>query len=105
MLVKTVPANPVTTIRQVAPTTITGIVQSGPNLLLSVTGGLAGGSYTLLTSTNVALPLSSWTTNSTGNFDSFGNVTVTNAIDPATPQRFFTELQNLQEVANPPLRL
>ncbi len=69
---------------------ISGLTQSGTNLVLNVTGGSPGGGYTLLTSTNVALPLASWTTNSTGNFDWLGNVTLTNAVIPATPQRFFT---------------
>lgn len=69
---------------------INGLTQTGTNLVFNVAGGSPGGSYTLLSSTNVALPLSSWTTNSTGNFDWLGNVTLANAINPATPQRYFT---------------
>jgi len=72
------------------PPTISGITQSGANLVFNVTGGSPGGGYTLLTATNVALPLANWTTNSTGNFDWMGNLTLTNAIDSATPQRLFT---------------
>jgi hypothetical protein len=37
----------------------------------------------------VALPLTNWTTNSAGNFNWLGTVILTNAIDPATPQRFY----------------
>jgi len=40
--------------------------------------------------TNMALPLSNWTTNSTGNFDWLGNLTLTNVIVLATPLRIFT---------------
>jgi len=72
------------------PPTISGLVQSGTNLVFTVAGGPPGGGYTLLTSTNAALPVLNWTTNSTGNFDWLGNVTLTNTINPATPQGFFT---------------
>ena len=72
------------------PPAISGVTNTGTNLVFNVTGGSPGGSYTLLTATNAALPLASWTTNSTGNFDWLGNVTLINAINPATPQRYFT---------------
>ncbi len=39
---------------------ITGISLSGTSLSISATNGAAGGSWTLLQSTNVALPLSQW---------------------------------------------
>lgn len=68
---------------------INGISQSGTNLIFSVTGGLAGGSWDLLTSTDVASPVASWTTNISGIFDEFGNVNFTNAIDLTEPQRYF----------------
>jgi len=73
---------------QVQPS-INGLVKSGTNLVFNVSGGSPGGAYTLLTSTNVALPLSSWTTNSTGNFDWMGNITLTNGINPNEAQRYF----------------
>ncbi len=72
------------------PPVISGVTKSDTNLVFKVTGGSPGGPFSVLTSTNVALPLSSWTTNRTGNFDWLGNLTLTNVIDPATPQRFFT---------------
>jgi len=73
-----------------APPAISSVTVSGTNLVFNVTGGSPGGTYASLTSTNVELPLSSWTTNSTGNFDWMGNLTLTNATNPATPQHFFT---------------
>jgi hypothetical protein len=40
--------------------------------------------------TNVTLPLGRCTTNSCGNFDWMGNVTLTNGINPNETQRHFT---------------
>ena len=45
---------------------------SGGNLILAGTGGTPGAGYTWLTSTNVAAPVATWTTNSTGVFDGSG---------------------------------
>lgn len=67
-------------------------VLSGTNIVLSGTAGSgnAGYSYSVLVSTNVALPVSNWTVLSTGNtFDSNGNFDFTNGIDPNSPQQFF----------------
>ncbi len=62
----------------------------GTNLVLSVSGGTPGGPWTQLTTTNVALPLSSWTTNKVGIFDGLGVATISNGINAGTPYRFFT---------------
>jgi fibronectin-binding autotransporter adhesin len=43
-------------------------VISGGNLILTGSGGSPGGSYTLLTSTNLTIPIADWTTNTTGTF-------------------------------------
>jgi hypothetical protein len=40
--------------------------------------GVGGGSYHVLTSTNVALPLTNWSVLSSGTFDPNGNFSVTN---------------------------
>ena len=58
-------------------------------LTLNGVGGVPGGNYTWLTSTNVAAPLSTWTTNSTGAFDAAGSFSVTVPITPAETARFF----------------
>ncbi len=44
----------------------------GGHLILTGSGGTAAGSYSVLTSTNVATPLSGWITNATGFFDGHG---------------------------------
>jgi hypothetical protein len=51
---------------------------SGSNLILTGAGGTAGGAYSLLSTTNLALPLSLWTTNVSGTFSGTG--TFSNAI-------------------------
>jgi len=61
----------------------------GGNLVFSGTNGTALGSYSVLTSTNVATPIASWTTLATGTFDGTGAFSVTNAINAGNPQRFY----------------
>lgn len=68
---------------------ISGLMQSGADLIFNVTGGSPGGTWSQLTTTNVALPIASWTINRSGNFDWLGNLTLTNGINPAEPQRYF----------------
>ena len=62
---------------------ITSISLSGTGLLLSATNGLPGGLWTIMQSTNVALPLSQWQTNCAGSFDGSGNLS-TNIVNTAT---------------------
>jgi len=59
---------------------ISSVVRSGANLILSGTGGLPSGFYSMLTSTNLAIPLSQWTPTVTNQFDPVGNFSVTNSI-------------------------
>lgn len=73
----------------VIPPSISSLTKTGTNLIFNVTGGAASGPWNLLTSTNVALPLANWTTNRSGIFDGSGNVTFTNGINAAEPQRYF----------------
>ncbi|MEO5802250.1 MAG: autotransporter-associated beta strand repeat-containing protein [Verrucomicrobiota bacterium] len=63
---------------------------SGNNLILSGTGGPANGTYYVLASTNIALPLTNWTALATNTFDGSGGFSFTNAVNPAAPQQFFT---------------
>jgi hypothetical protein len=62
---------------------ITGIYLSSATLSLSATNGTPDGSWTLLQSTNVALPLSQWQISIAGIFDSSGNLS-TNIANAAT---------------------
>ncbi len=72
---------------------ITSIQVSGTGgLNLSATNGTPGGSWVLLQSTNVALPLNQWQTNTTGTFDGSGNLS-TNIFDAATNMQSFYVLK------------
>lgn len=72
-----------------APPALHPVVVSGGNLILTGTGGTPGGGYTWLTSTNIATPLASWTTNSTGTFDGTGAFSNAIPINRSEPDRFF----------------
>jgi len=73
------------------PLTLTGISLSGTNLMLTGTNGVFGLTYSVLTSTNLALPLSQWTPLATNTWSANGhfNLTVTNALNPPVPSRFY----------------
>jgi hypothetical protein len=62
---------------------------SNDTLTLGGAGGARGAGYTLLTSTNLALPMSKWTTNTTGVFSSTGAYSVVIKIDASTSDHFF----------------
>jgi hypothetical protein len=61
---------------------------SGNQLVLSGTNGTTSGNYYVLASTNVALPLSSWTSIRTDAFVN-GNFSFTNTIDPNLKRQFY----------------
>jgi hypothetical protein len=61
---------------------------AGGRLILQGTNGASSGTYSILTTTNLALPLSSWTTNTTGRFTAGG--AFSNAIPVSSQaQNFF----------------
>jgi hypothetical protein len=62
----------------------------GGSIVFSGIHGPAGGSYHILSSTNVTLqPLSAWTSVVGGSFDALGSFGFTNGINPATPQVYY----------------
>jgi autotransporter-associated beta strand protein len=64
-------------------------VISGGNLILLGSGGTAGAGYTWLTSTNLAAPIASWTTNTTGIFDGSGDFSNAIPFTASVPAMFF----------------
>ena len=62
---------------------------AGGNVVLNGTNGTAGLTYSVLTSTNVALPVASWTPLATNVFGAGGAFSWTNAINPAQRQSFY----------------
>jgi autotransporter-associated beta strand protein len=63
--------------------------QTGTNLMMPVTNGAPGITNYVLTSTNLATPRTNWARVATNVFDLSGKLIFTNALNPATPQRFF----------------
>lgn len=60
---------------------------SGGNLIMVGSGGSPGTGYTLLSTTNIAVPVSAWKTNTTGTFDVSG--VFSNAIGVTLTNEFF----------------
>ena len=65
------------------------ISRAGTNVVISGTGGLFGETYNLLTSTNLASPMSKWTPVATNVFDGSGGFRYTNAIKANLPAQLF----------------
>lgn len=68
--------------------TLAGAALPGRQFVLSGTGGITNGTFTVLASTNFLLPLANWTPVLTNTFDGNGNFRYTNSIGLA-PGRIF----------------
>jgi fibronectin-binding autotransporter adhesin len=68
--------------------TMSGIIVADGNAVISGSGGNPGANYYVLTTTNVSLPLSSWTPVATNQFDGAGDFNFTNTVS-ADPQQFY----------------
>ena len=60
---------------------------SGSNLVCGVSGGIPGGTFAVLTSTNLTEPLNQWQPLSTNTFDTNGHFVIVTPL-PGTPHRF-----------------
>jgi autotransporter-associated beta strand protein len=72
-----------------APPAFGNVKLSGGSLALSGSGGPANGIYYVLTSTNIATPLTNWTRLLTNQFDAGGNFNFTNAPDASLTHSFY----------------
>lgn len=72
---------------------ISSIRWSGSDLILSGSNGPLQSSYSLRSSTNLSLSTTNWPVVATGAFDLQGQFSVTNAMNPAEPQRFYRMTQ------------
>lgn len=63
--------------------------RSGGSFTFSGTGGTPNWNYEVLTSTNLTLPLNTWTNAAAGQFDANGGFSVNLSVNPATPQQYF----------------
>ncbi len=69
------------------------IIISGGNVILSGTNNTGpGGTYHVLTSTNISVPLSNWTVLTNGSFDSNGNFNSTNALGTSARQFYILQV-------------
>lgn len=72
-----------------APPVITNITPAPPGLIIAGTNGLPGTSYYVLTTTNLALPVTNWTSLATNLFDATGTFIFTNSFAPVLPQQYY----------------
>jgi autotransporter-associated beta strand protein len=72
------------------PPVISSVSSSGGNLTLSGSGGLAGATYYVVSTNNVAAPLANWPRIATNTFAAGGTFTIAIPINLATPQSFFS---------------
>jgi hypothetical protein len=70
------------------PPVITSITLSGTNLVLQGSNSIAGQQYHVLSSANVALPLTNWTVLPGGTFTG-PTFSITNTVNPNAPKMFF----------------
>jgi hypothetical protein len=73
------------------PVPVFSINLAGTNLVINGLNGVAGGTYVVLMSTNLTLPINQWTrvvTNVLGTSGDF-TLTATNAVNPNTPEQFY----------------
>jgi hypothetical protein len=63
-------------------------VSGGAGAIVGI-GGVPGSEFTLLTTTNIAIPAALWTPLRTNRFDAFGVADLPGVFDPEEPQRFF----------------
>lgn len=68
---------------------VSNVAVAGPNLVVGGSLGQTNGTYYVYTSTNMTLPLSSWTYRSSSASDTNGNFAFTNLIDPTETKRFY----------------
>jgi hypothetical protein len=73
----------------VSPPTVNSSIGANGKLILTGSGGSPGGSYSWLTTTNMATPLANWITNTVGVFDSNGAFSNAIPINPSETSRFF----------------
>jgi autotransporter-associated beta strand protein len=62
---------------------------AGTNLVFGGAGGAAGYNFSILSSTNLAAPVTNWAVSSSGMCDSYGNFIVTNGLSPNNQQQYY----------------
>ncbi|MEY2407721.1 MAG: hypothetical protein QOF48_391, partial [Verrucomicrobiota bacterium] len=73
----------------IAPTITQTIARTGNQVIINGTGGLAGGTYRILTATNAALPPVQWTPIVTNQFGASGGFGYTNVVQSSLRAQYF----------------
>jgi autotransporter-associated beta strand protein len=68
---------------------VTNAFLSGTNFVISGVCGTTNGTFYVLASSNVALPVTNWTAIATGQFGGDGQFLITNTVIPELPEQFF----------------
>jgi hypothetical protein len=72
-----------------APMITQTITRAGNQVIINGTGGSAGATYRILTTTNIGLPVAQWTPAATNQFGANGGFSHTNVIQPNLPALYF----------------
>jgi autotransporter-associated beta strand protein len=67
----------------------TATTLAAATLIFAGTGGTPNWNFDVLTTTNLALPVATWSNALSGQFDASGNFTVSLPVNPTTPQQFY----------------
>ena len=62
---------------------------SSGTITFNITGGISGNGVSVLTTTNLASPIATWSTAATGNFDGSGNFSAPVSVDTTVPNRYY----------------
>jgi hypothetical protein len=81
--------NGTVTVSGVLPHPTLTVASTATDITLNSAGGIPGSGLSVVTSTDISLPLDTWTIVLNDVFDGSGNYTTTIPIDAATPQRFY----------------
>lgn len=69
---------------------ISSVAISGGNIEFSGSGGPAGATYHVIATSDIAVPIASWSAVATNQFDGSGNFSASIPVNPAQPQLFYT---------------
>jgi uncharacterized protein with beta-barrel porin domain len=71
------------------PPRVVGLGVNGTSLIFSGSNGVAGNTYYVIATTNLAQPVAQWAFILTNTFDASGNFNCTNPFSAGTPQKFY----------------
>lgn len=73
-----------------SPVITSSTLTQGTNFAMSGFNGTPNGTFYVIATTNLTVPLANWTVLSTNSFDQYGGFSFTNVIQPGLPEQFFS---------------